>query len=315
MRKTMTRFSAIAVLLAIIYGYAADSSSFPFSLGGGVGGGDQIGAAVRGLGAIFNAAKDISDDQEYFLGRSVSAQILAEKAYSKIYEIKNSPQQRPVTKYINNIGHAIAIVSDRPETYGGYHFFVIDSPELNAFAAPGGNISITTGLLNVTRSEDEIAAILAHEIIHVVKKHGIGAIKSSRWKGAAATLVLEGAKEAGSEDVKELVSLFDGAVLDIKQTLISNSYSSDRENEADSEGVSILARAGYNPGAMASILESLSKITSEDQKGGWLQEHADFETRIENIKNILEENDLKEKPSSDRKDRHTRIIALLKKIG
>lgn len=314
MRKTAVSISIVVVLLVGVYGCTAQQVIGALEgLSGGIGGRDQLGFLTTTIGSVFNATQDITDDQEYYLGRSVSAQILAEPAYSKIYELRSATENRPVTQYINHIGYALVLVSGRPETYGNYHFVVVDSQEFNAFAAPGGNIFITTGLLNVTTSEDEIAAIIAHEITHVAKKHGIAVIKSSRWKGATATILLKGAQEYGPDELRHLLSSFAGAVQDIKETLIYNTYSPERENEADSEGVLILARAGYNPWAMVSILERLNKVTSEEQKGGWLKEHETFETRIENVKKTIEREKLQKRPSSTRKDRHTTVLALLEK--
>ncbi len=75
------------------------------------------------------------------------------------------------------LGQSLVIFSDRPETFGGYHFLLLDSNEINAFAAPGGLILVTRGMLQCCANEDELAAVLAHEIAHVEKKHGLTAIK------------------------------------------------------------------------------------------------------------------------------------------
>ena len=85
-------------------------------------------------------------------------------------------------RYVNNVGRWIASQSERPDL--PWQFGVLDAPQLNAFAVPGGTIFITRGLLERMRSEAELAGVLGHEIVHVVKKHHLKAIQ----KGATTAL-------------------------------------------------------------------------------------------------------------------------------
>ena len=112
----------------------------------------------------------------------------------KVYE------DAPLTGYVNRVGGLVAAVSERPETYGGYHFWVLDSDGINAFAAPGGFVFVTRGLLAQAPDEEAVAAVLAHEVGHVCLKHGLKAIKQSRLTSAFGILAAEGAKQYGSED-------------------------------------------------------------------------------------------------------------------
>ena len=89
--------------------------------------------------------------------------------------------------------------SDLPETFGGYHFLILDSDEINAFAAPGGFIFVTRGLLRCCKHEDAAAAVLAHEIGHVELRHGLQAIKKSRITTALTTLGIAGVKTFGGD--------------------------------------------------------------------------------------------------------------------
>ena len=118
--------------------------------------------------------------------------------------------------YINLLGQTLAKASDMPETFNGYHFLILDSDEINAFAAPGGLIFITRGMLRCTQSEDAVAAVLAHEIGHVQFKHGLQAIKKSRVTSALITLGTEGVKTFGQEDLASLTETFEGSIGEIE---------------------------------------------------------------------------------------------------
>jgi beta-barrel assembly-enhancing protease len=80
-----------------------------------------------------------------------------------------------------------------PETFGGYHFLILDSDEINAFAAPGGLIFVTRGMLRCCDSEDAVAAVLAHEVGHVQHQHGIQTIRKPALTSAFTILAAEGA--------------------------------------------------------------------------------------------------------------------------
>ena len=126
--------------------------------------GDQAESILRGAKAVQKTWQDLTPEQEYYIGRAVAAQVF------QTYR----PLDRPAANaYLNLFGQSLAVFSDRPETFGGYHFLLLDSDEINAFAAPGGLILVTRGMVRCCENEDELAAVLAHEICHVEKKHGL----------------------------------------------------------------------------------------------------------------------------------------------
>lgn len=102
----------------------------------------QAASAIRTADTLRRTFADINDQEEYYIGRSVAALVL-----SKYSVYRNDP----LTRYVNLIGNAVAGFSSRPEIYAGYHFLILDSPEINALSAPGGFIFITKGLLRVCR--------------------------------------------------------------------------------------------------------------------------------------------------------------------
>ena len=203
--------------------------------------------AATGVSKATKASREINDSEEYYVGRAVAARILSQ------YPIY---QNAKVTEYVNLVGQTVARKSARPNTFRGYHFAVLDTKELNAFACPGGIIFITKGLLNTCASEDELAAVLAHECAHVANKDGINSISKARWTEVWTSMGTEAARQYGGV-AGNLVTLFEGSIDDVFKTLVVNGYSRTAEEAADAGGVVTLRAAGYDSGALAAMLTKM----------------------------------------------------------
>ena len=241
--------------------------------------GDVFVIAQKSAPAVQKSFDDITPEQEYYIGRAVGATILAQY----------SPYTEPgPTEYLNLLGRTLAFASDRPETFGGYHFLVLDSQEINAFAAPGGLIFISRGLLACADSEDRVAAILAHEIAHVVEQHGLQAIKKSRVTSALTSVAIASAQTAGSGELAKLTTVFEDSIGDITATLVNSGYSRAFEKEADLMAVEILKRVGYDPNALVRMLEVME---TRLEPGGrdFAKTHPEPEVRIAEIRKVLAE--------------------------
>ena len=211
---------------------------------------DQAESTKRVGTAVTKTFQDITPEQEYYVGRTVAATVLAQyKAYPA----------DDLNGYLNRLGQALAQFSTKPETFGGYHFLALDSDDINAFAAPGGLILVTRGLLKCCQNEDELAAVLAHEIGHVEKVHGLRAIKTGRLNSALTILAVEAGKNLAGEQLAEVTKAFDESINDISGTLMNSGYSRKLEYEADAAAVAILKQAGYNSGALVAMLENMAK--------------------------------------------------------
>ncbi|MBF0111900.1 MAG: M48 family metalloprotease [Desulfamplus sp.] len=214
--------------------------------------------------------EDFTPEQEYYIGRSVGAMILQ----------KYRPYTNQATnQYINLLGQSLAMASDRPQTYGGYHFLIQDSQEINALAAPGGFIFITRGLLRCCKSEDALASVLAHEVAHVQEKHGIQAIEKSRITSALTTIGIEGAKSFGSAELANLTRTFESSISDITTTLINNGYSKSFEKSADINAITTLKRVGYDPNGLLDML-AIMKQRLVPGKNDFGQTHPTPDDRI-----------------------------------
>ena len=211
---------------------------------------EQAASINRSAYAIERTFHDITPSQEYWIGRTIAAQVLTK------YRAYDRPS---LNQYVNLLGQSLSRFSNRPDTYGGYHFLVLESPEINAFAAPGGDICVTRGLIGCCRSEDALAAVLAHEIGHVELQHGLQSIRKSRITAALTTLGVEAGRQLGGQDLKELVNVFDGSINDITQTLMNSGYSRACELQADAAAIRILQAAGYEPRALLDMLAEMDR--------------------------------------------------------
>lgn len=230
-----------------------------------------IGSAASALGSV---SRDITPEQEYYIGRSVGARVLEQ------YRVFDVPE---LNLYLNRLGQGLAQFSDRPEIYKGYRFLALDSLEINAFATPGGHILVTRGLLSCARSEDELAAILAHEIAHVALKHGVNSIRSARFGEAVSRLAVEAGKMSGG-DIARYSEVFGDSIQDITTTLVKSGYSQITEFAADLSARSSLTAAGYDPAALETVLATMKSVLGSGNRG-FGATHPSPDLRIANLRN------------------------------
>lgn len=238
---------------------------------------DENKEKILKLGNSFaKTVEEITPEQEYYIGRTVSAKIFSE------YQPYKNPSS---LEYVTMIGNQLSYHSDMPITFGGYHFQILNSDEINAFAAPGGFIFITRGMLRCARNEDQLAAILAHEIAHITNNHGMKTIKTSRWSEFGSIVAIESAKEYSKKDVAKLVGVFENSINDVVNNLMVNGYSREYEYEADATAIKILERSGYDPKALSEMLNVMeSKVKAGDK--GFGSTHPLPNDRIKNIQEL-----------------------------
>jgi len=235
---------------------------------------DKEAASIKKAGkALGKTFESITPEQEYYIGRTVGAVIV-----NKYRPYDNEAENH----YLNALGQTLAQFSDKPETFGGYHFLMMDSNEINAFSAPGGLIFISRGMVNCCKNEDALAAVLAHEIGHVEHQHGLQAIKNSRLTTAFTVLATEGAKNFGGSDMAQLTEAFEGSINDITSTMMNSGYSRGCEREADKSAVEIMRNAGYDPNGLVAMLLEMKK---QLKPGGldFAKTHPSPDSRIEDI--------------------------------
>ncbi|MBX7143143.1 MAG: M48 family metalloprotease [Oligoflexia bacterium] len=241
----------------------------------------QADAIMKASSELAEAATPLTDEQEYYLGRGVSATILSKYKLAK---------NESATQYLNRVGAVVAAVSDKPETFGGYHFAILNSDEVNAVSAPGGFVFVSRGLLKQVHDEDMLAAVLAHEVAHIVKAHGVNAISEGHMSKALVLLGKEAVTSAAGQDVQMLTSAFSDSITDVANSLLTKGYSRRQEYEADEYAAELLKRAGYNPHALVKLLEGLKGLEGSSS-GGWMSTHPDAEDRIDEVESVAKDDE------------------------
>ncbi|MHB8536371.1 MAG: beta-barrel assembly-enhancing protease [Sulfuricaulis sp.] len=183
-----------------------------------------------------------------------------------------------VSEYIQSLGQKLVAHSDDPQQ--NFQFYVIDNPAINAFALPGGFIVVHTGLILATQNEDELASVLAHEIAHVTQRHIPRMIaESQRTTLPALAAVLAGILLASSgHQSGEAAIALTGATMAQRQLTFSREF----EEEADRIGMQILAKSGFDPGAMPAFFERMQSLNrvNESDLPEFLRDHPVTTNRI-----------------------------------
>jgi predicted Zn-dependent protease len=184
------------------------------------------------------------------------------------YRVSSDPERHA---RLERVGRKV--LEDNHFSKRDYVFTALRSDEINAFAAPAGYIYVTTGMLDVIESDDELVAVLSHEIAHVEEEHGL---RQYRRAQRAATLGI-------------LVSILSGQDLsmlaDFVRELVLRGYDRRYEAEADRYGYMYARRTSYDPEAMSTLLGKLQdmELTQKSKMASWIRTHPKAEERIKSI--------------------------------
>ena len=206
-------------------------------------------AASLDLGRLFDVGRDlrtatagVDEPEEIAVGREVAGRTLGAAPLVPDPELQ---------AYVNRVGRWIALQSERPDL--PWHFGVIDTASINAFAAPGGYVLITRGLYESLSSEAQLAGVLGHEIGHIVQRHHIKVMQQS-------AAVSAGARAIQRSDRGVLVNNLIGTGAEVMARGLDKSA----EFEADRIGVVLAARAGYSPYGLVEVLHILAARSADD---------------------------------------------------
>ena len=181
-------------------------------------------------------------------------------------------QDPEIDRYINVLGDSLASVSDTRDLE--WHFYVVNSPEINAFALPGGFVFVNRGLIERVDSLDELAGVLGHEIGHVTQRHTVKMQQKGQATEIGIALACVLTRACGSAAAGEAISIGAGATF--------AKFSRDAEREADSVGMIYVTRAGIDPRGMTSMFEKLlaERKRSPEKLEAWFTTHPIEEDRI-----------------------------------
>jgi predicted Zn-dependent protease len=266
----MKRILAAAVLAALAQPVLA------LDLGGLIGKAIDTGVKLR------EANRDFSQDEEIQLGDNIAATLLGGWPLAKDANLQ---------RYVNRVGRWVALHSDRPDL--PWTFGVIEAPTVNAFAAPGGTILVSRGLVNKLASEAELAGALAHEIAHVVMKHQLAAIRSSANADVFASVGQQAASERiGRGGGNYLAKVGEGALANLAIDSVKNGVflrplDRSMEYDADRMGVILATRAGYDPYGLPGVLQVLGEEKGDGTGIDILETHPAPSDRLAELEKLM----------------------------
>lgn len=240
-------------------------------------------AAAFNIGSIGGAAQDavdvaqtmsIGDKEEMEIGAQIHPKILSEYG--------GETSSTALKKYVESVGQKLVKVSDRKGIT--YHFTVLNSDVVNAFAVPGGYVYVTKGILRLMSDESELAAVLGHEIVHVSHKHGIKqlqkatlASKAGGYGVGAATGAMGGGAGGilAGEALNQATSLF--------LTFAIKGYGRENELDSDRTGLKFASTAGYDPKGAERLFTHLLSLEKGAKPKGFdalLASHPNTDKRL-----------------------------------
>ncbi len=216
------------------------------------------------------ATGNVSRKEEVNIGRNVMSGLLGAAPLV---------EHEGLQHYVNKVGRWIALQSKRPKL--PWTFGVINSQNINAFAAPGGYIAITLGLYQLFENEDQLAAVLAHEISHVIEKHHLEAIQKSTQRELLGALAVKATDKKHRDKMQKLVN----AGVQIYARGLDKKF----EFGADRRGIVLAARAGYDPYALLDVFTTLRSIKPDDASMTvFLNTHPPLADRVRTLDALME---------------------------
>ncbi|MBM4136596.1 MAG: peptidase M48 Ste24p [Nitrospira sp.] len=231
--------------------------------------------------------------EEVIFGREVAARILGR------YSLYDNSQ---LMKYVTLVGNAVALNTNRPEIE--FHFAVLDTAEINAYAAPGGYVFVTRGALSQMKDESELAGVLAHEIAHITEKH---IVKELNIRGTEDSPVSGLARAIGGAGYEAAKVAFFQAVDKALDVLFKNGYKREDEIQADKDAVVFCALTGYDPSALSRYLNRINGMKGK-QTGVLDRTHPAYDTRLNWLKETISKEGMDIAGGKTNKERFTETM-------
>jgi predicted Zn-dependent protease len=223
------------------------------------------------VAGTLTACGGVSTQQEVQLGTEYAAQINAELPIV---------QDPAIHQYVNLLGDSIANLAD--DRGLDWHFYVVDSPEVNAFAVPGGFIYINRGLIERAQTLSQVAGVLGHEIGHVTERHSVQQMEKSQQANLGIGLLCILTPSVCQSQAG-------GAAIQLGAGALFASFSRNDELEADREGIASMIRAGITPEGVPQMFEILlaERERSPGAVDAWFSTHPTEESRIAEARQII----------------------------
>jgi predicted Zn-dependent protease len=222
------------------------------------------------VAAVMMSGCAVSQQQEVQMGQQYAAQIAQQ------LPLINDPE---VVRYINVLGDSIANVTSRRDL--DWHFYVVNSPEVNAFAVPGGYVYVNRGLIERATSMDELAGVLGHEIGHVVERHSVKQMQKEQGANFGITLACILTSICNNQAT--------GAVVNVGANALFAKFSREDEAQADEQGFKNVVRAGISPEGLVTMFQKLiaERKATPGAVDAWFATHPLEEDRIADVQRLI----------------------------
>lgn len=221
------------------------------------------------LQLLADAVENIDEAREIEIGRQLASVLLGSKPLHRDMALQ---------RYVNRLGRWISLQSARPQL--PWSFAVLDDPGFNAFAAPGGYVFVTKGLVDRV-DEAELSGILAHEITHVTEKHHLRALAAKARAGVATQLIAAQLRNSAAGAIS-------GQMLTLGRNLYASGLDQGDEFDADRQGVTLAARSGFDPYGLPSVLQQLRTATPDNPLFALaLSTHPPAQQRLEQLEDAM----------------------------
>lgn len=200
-------------------------------------------------------------------------------SFSQIKEQEKVNTDKALNAYVQCIADAITKHVPKKAHSGDWEVVVFDSDQINAFALPGGKIGIYTGILNITKTPDQLAAIMGHEVGHVIAEHSNKRVSSNMLAQAGLEIANQGLKQ---QNVANQEAIMMGLGLGAQYGLLMP-YGRSHESESDIIGQDLMAKAGFNPKASIELWHNMAAASGGKQPAEFMSTHPSHDTRIKQL--------------------------------
>lgn len=227
---------------------------------------DKTVKIIESSAGVIKSNQEISPEEEKSIGGSLAIEVV--NRYNFEYE------NDVINEYVNLVGQTIVKFCDKTDVE--YHFLVLNSNEINAFAAPGGYVFITKGLFKLLENESQLAGVLGHEIAHISQAHILKTLQRGKF--------LENLTKLSATIANKDVSKYNKIMEQVNKTLFEQGVDKSMEYEADKYGVEFAVRAGYNANGLYEFLLNLQKRIGKS-KSIFFSTHPPVESRLSKLEN------------------------------
>ncbi|MDY0175417.1 MAG: M48 family metallopeptidase [Lentisphaeria bacterium] len=226
---------------------------------------------------LFSACRSVplSSRRQLLLGSEMQENELGAAAFSEFRSEYPASQNKPMQQALERVGLAISQAAGKPDYV--WEFVLLESEEANAFCLPGGKVAVYSGILPFMANEAELATVVAHEVAHALARHGGERMSWAQMQ----QLGLLGLRSAGAGGAWETLY---GAGTEVGVML---PFSRKHEFEADSIGLVLMAKAGYDPNAAVAFWQKFSAGKMPGMIDKWLSTHPPGAERVTNLQQLL----------------------------